>query len=35
MDKLELRGMTFTERVETKVFIANMKVLSEYLAFLK
>ena len=34
-DKLELRGMTFTERVETQVFIANMKVLSEYLAFLK
>jgi len=34
-DKLELRGMTFKERVETKVFIANMKVLSEYLALLK
>ncbi|MBO35878.1 MAG: hypothetical protein CMO64_06780 [Verrucomicrobiales bacterium] len=34
-DKLELRGMTFTERVETQVFIANMKVLSEYLALLK
>ena len=34
-DKLELSGMRFKDRVETKVFIANLRVLSEYLALLK
>ena len=33
--KLETRGMEFNERIETRVFIANLDVLSEYLGLLK
>jgi hypothetical protein len=33
--KLETRGMTFGDRIETSVFIGNMRVLSAYLALLK
>lgn len=33
--KLETRGMTFGDRVESRVFIDNMRVLSAYLALLK
>ncbi|MBL67359.1 MAG: hypothetical protein CMO74_02725 [Verrucomicrobiales bacterium] len=33
--KLEMRGMTFKDRVETRVFIDNMRVLSDCLALLK
>ena len=33
--KLETRGMTFGDRIESRVFIDNMRVLSAYLALLK
>ena len=33
--KLETRGMEFNERIETRVFISNLDVLSEYLELLK
>ena len=33
--KLETRGMEFNERIETRVFMANLDVLSEYLRLLK
>ena len=33
--KLESRGMTFGDRIESRVFIDNMRVLSIYLALLK
>lgn len=33
--KLETRGMTFGDRIESRVFIDNMRVLSSYLALLK
>ena len=33
--KLETRGMTFGDRIETSVFIGNMRVLSDYLALFK
>ena len=33
--KFETRGMTFGDRIETSVFIGNMRVLSAYLALLK
>ena len=33
--KLESRGMTFGDRIESRVFIDNMRVLSSYLALLK
>ena len=33
--KLETRGMTFGDRIESRVFIDNMRVLSIYLALLK
>ena len=34
-NKLETRGMTFADRIETSVFISNIRVLSAYLALLK
>ena len=34
-NKLETRGMTFGDRIESRVFIDNMRVLSAYLALLK
>jgi hypothetical protein len=34
-NKLETRGMTFGDRIESRVFIHNMRVLSAYLALLK
>ena len=33
--KLETRGMKFGERIETRVFIENLRGLSDYLALLK
>jgi hypothetical protein len=33
--RLEVSGMTFGHRIETQEFIANMQVLSDYLALLK
>ena len=33
--KLETRGMTFGDRIETSVFIGNMRMLSDYLALFK
>ena len=34
-NKLETRGMTFGDRIETGVFIGNIRVLSDYLTLLK
>ena len=33
--ELETRGMKFGERIETRVFIENLRELSDYLALLK
>ena len=33
--KLETRGMTFGDRIETREFIQNLGVLAEYLSLLK
>ena len=33
--RLEMRGMTFGDRIETREFITNMQVLSDYLALLR
>ena len=33
--RLEMRGMTFGDRIEIREFITNMQVLSDYLALLR
>ena len=33
--KLITRGMEFNQRIETRIFISNLKALSEYLSLVK